>query len=78
MKGPQSFDDLLARDVDRYFREPDKPEPELEDVEDMALHLIECEPARCIATVLPRSASRQERLAEYYANKADCVPEELC
>lgn len=82
MKSPQTFEDLLSREIGDEF-DP-KPRVNLADDDEgfyaMHLHAIGWEGpvSRRIPSVLPRTAGYAERLAEWRANKDDGVPEELC
>ena len=77
MKAMQCFDDVLARDVDDYFDRP-RVAPTLPEAERFDLHAVTMECTYRLPTVLPRSASYAERLAEWQSNRAEGLPDELC
>jgi hypothetical protein len=77
MRGPQLFEDVLARDVDDYFDKPRVAPTMPDEAERFDLHAIEMECTHRIPTVLPRSASYAERLAEWEWNRAEGLPDEL-
>jgi hypothetical protein len=76
--GSQCFDDVLAQDVDDYFDKPRVAPTMPDEAERLDLHAIEMECTYRMPSVLPRTASYAERLAERAANRADGLPDELC